>query len=144
MASLIALLGAGTTPWRREWDAPGGGHHVNLLSGRSYRGTNPDLLTLGMPLWESALPYRCGFSESQGVRIAPRKGSKAVHVLRPQLHQQGESQLLEAGGKEGAVAGGSGEAGASGDGASAGRCWVSNSPWLCSMPPNWMEKTRQG
>ncbi len=31
MASLIALLEAGTTPWRREWDgAAGGGHHANL------------------------------------------------------------------------------------------------------------------
>ena len=32
MASLIALLEAGTTPWRREWDAAAGGHQIaNLL-----------------------------------------------------------------------------------------------------------------
>ena len=129
MASLIALLEAGTTPWRREWDAAAGGHHVNLLSGRRYRGTNPVLLTLGMHLRGSAQPYWCGFAEAKALGIAPRKGSKAVHVLRPQVHQQGESQLLEAGGKEGAGAGGAGgEAGASGDGATAGRCWVSYRP----------------
>jgi hypothetical protein len=32
VASLIALLEAGTTPWRREWDAAAGGHQIaNLL-----------------------------------------------------------------------------------------------------------------
>jgi antirestriction protein ArdC len=128
VASLIALLEAGTTPWRREWDAAAGGHHMNLLSGRRYRGTNPVLLTLKLHLRGSALPYWCGFSEAKALGIFPRKGSKAVHVLRPQVHQQGESQLVEAGGKEGVVAGGSGEAGASGDGATAGRCWVSYRP----------------
>lgn len=84
MASLIALLEAGTTPWRREWDTASGGHHVNLLSGRRYRGANPALLTLGLHLRGSALPYWCGFSEAKALGIFPRKGSKAVHVLRPQ------------------------------------------------------------
>ena len=128
VASLIALLEAGTTPWRREWDAAAGGHHVNLLSGRRYRGANPVLLTLGLHLRGSALPYWCGFSEAKALGISPRKGSKAVHVLRPQVHQQGESQLLEAGVNEGSSGGGTGEAGASGDGGAAGRCWVSYRP----------------
>jgi antirestriction protein ArdC len=48
VASLISLLEAGTSPWRREWDAAAGGHQVNLLSGRRYCGANPVLLTLGM------------------------------------------------------------------------------------------------
>ena len=60
LASLVALLEAGSTPWRREWDAASGGHHVNLLSGRRYRGANPALLTLGLHLRGSALPYWCG------------------------------------------------------------------------------------
>ena len=95
MASLVALLEAGTTPWRREWDVASGGHHVNLLSGRRYRGANPALLTLGMHLRGSALPYWCGFAEAKALGIFPRKGSKAVHVLRPQVHQGGESRLVE-------------------------------------------------
>ncbi|MEX1317847.1 MAG: zincin-like metallopeptidase domain-containing protein [Synechococcaceae cyanobacterium] len=97
MASLITLLEAGTTPWRREWDATSGGHHVNLLSGRRYRGANPALLTLAMHLRGSALPYWCGFAEAKALGIFPRKGSKAVHVLRPQVHQGGEGQLVESG-----------------------------------------------
>ncbi|MFM8605510.1 MAG: zincin-like metallopeptidase domain-containing protein [Cyanobium sp.] len=96
MDSLIALLEAGTSPWRREWDAGSGGHHVNLLSGRRYRGANPALLSLGMHLRGSALPYWCGFGEAKTLGIAPRRGSKAVHVLRPQLHQRGEGRLPEA------------------------------------------------
>jgi antirestriction protein ArdC len=95
VASLVTLLEAGTTPWRREWDAASGGHHVNLLSGRRYRGANPALLTLGMHLRGSALPYWCGFAEAKALGIFPRRGSKAVHVLRPQVHQGGESRLVE-------------------------------------------------
>jgi antirestriction protein ArdC len=94
VASLIGLLEAGTTPWRREWDAAAGGHHVNLLSGRRYRGANPVLLTLGLHLRGSALPYWCGFAEAKALGIFPREGSKAVHVLRPQVHQRGESRLV--------------------------------------------------
>lgn len=116
MASLIALLEAGTTPWRREWDAASGDHHVNLLSGRRYRGANPVLLTLGMHLRGSSLPYWCGFAEAKALGIFPRKGSKAVHVLRPQVHQRGESQLAEA------------SEGDSQPLAAAGRSWVSYRP----------------
>ena len=111
MASLITLLEAGTSPWRREWDAAAGGHHVNLLSGRRYRGANPALLTLGLHLRGSALPYWCGFAEAKALGIVPRKGSKAVHVLRPQVHQRGESRLAEPGST-----------------AEAGRSWVSYRP----------------
>ncbi|WP_255094741.1 zincin-like metallopeptidase domain-containing protein [Synechococcus sp. J7-Johnson] len=47
---LIKLLEAGTTPWRKPWDCTGGGVHVNLLTGRAYRGSNPILLELGMAM----------------------------------------------------------------------------------------------
>ncbi len=123
MASLVALLEAATTPWRREWDAASGGHHVNLLSGRRYRGANPALLTLGMHLRGSALPYWCGFAEAKALGIFPRKGSKAVHVLRPQVHQGGEGRLAESGS---AAEGGHGSAGADGQPSfQPGRSWVS-------------------
>jgi antirestriction protein ArdC len=90
---------AGTTPWRREWDGSGGGHHVNLLSGRRYRGVNPLLLTLGMHQRGSALPYWCGFAEAKARGIGPRKGSQAVRVLRPQLNRS--ESVAEAAGVEG-------------------------------------------
>jgi antirestriction protein ArdC len=128
LASLIALLEAGTTPWRREWDAAAGGHHVNLLSGRRYRGANPVLLTLGLHLRGSALPYWCGFAEAKSLGIFPRKGSKAVHVLRPQVHHQGDGGLVEAASGEGSGPAGAGEATAGGDAATAERSWVSYRP----------------
>jgi antirestriction protein ArdC len=98
VANLIALLEAGTTPWRREWDGLTGDHHRNLLSGRRYSGANPALLSLAQHLRGSALPYWCGFAEAKALGLFPRKGSKAVHVLRPQVqgrsdgHPQAEHQ----------------------------------------------------
>ena len=135
MTSLITLLEAGTSPWRREWDAATGGHQANLLSGRRYCGANPVLLSLGMHLRGSALPYWCGFGEAKALGIFPRKGSKAVHVLRPQLHHHSESELAGAGSAAGAgdCAAGKSAAGetAAGDGAAGegpGRSWVSYRP----------------
>ncbi len=71
VASLIAVMEAGTTPWRRPWDGEGGGHHVNLISGRRYRGGNPVLLSFGMHLRGSALPYWCGFAEAKARGLSP-------------------------------------------------------------------------
>jgi len=85
VASLIELMEAGSAPWRRPWDGSGGGHHVNLISGHRYRGANPILLTLGIHIRSSSFPFWCGFAEARKLGIFPRKGSKAVHILRPQL-----------------------------------------------------------
>jgi antirestriction protein ArdC len=38
----------------------------------------------------SALPFWCGFAEAKNLGIFPRKGSKDVHILRPQLHSREE------------------------------------------------------
>ncbi len=89
---LIALMEQGTTPWRRTWDGTGGGQHRNLISGHIYRGANPVLLELGMHLRGSAQPLWCGFAEAKKLGIFPRKGSKAVRILRPQLHSREEPQ----------------------------------------------------
>ena len=88
--SLIELMQQGVAPWRKPWDGSGGGHHCNLISGHRYRGSNPILLTLGMHIRGSALPFWCGYAEAKGLGISPRKGSKAAMILRPQLHQQAE------------------------------------------------------
>jgi antirestriction protein ArdC len=97
VASLIAVMEAGTTPWRRPWDGEGGGHHVNLISGRRYRGGNPALLCFGMHLRGSTLPYWCGFAEAKAKGLSPRRGSQAVHVLRPQLIEAQEGPSDDAG-----------------------------------------------
>lgn len=87
VSSLIALMESGTTPWRREWDRTGG-HHVNLFTGRAYRGANPILLTLGLHQRETSLPYWCGAGEARAHGLVPRQGSRAVHVLRPQVKRR--------------------------------------------------------
>ena len=93
---LIAQLEAGTSPWRREWDASCGDHHRNLRSGRRYRGVNPILLTLGMHRRGSSLPYWCGWGEARALGLVPRTGTKAVMVLRPQQHRRlGAARLAE-------------------------------------------------
>ncbi len=86
VASLIELMEGGSAPWRKPWDGTGGGHHVNLLSGHRYRGANPILLTLGRHIRGTSLPFWCGFAEARKHGIFPSKGSRAVHILRPQLH----------------------------------------------------------
>jgi len=104
---LIELMQQGLAPWRKLWDGSEGGHHCNLISGHRYRGSNPILLTLGMHIRGSSLPFWCGYAEAKGLGISPKKGSKAAMILRPQLHQQGDqaepSKQAEAGSTEGAA-----------------------------------------
>jgi len=87
---LIELLEAGVTPWRKPWDCHGGGVHINVLTGRAYRGGNPILLELGMAMRGASLPFWCGFAEAKKLGIVPRKGTKSVRILRPQLHSREE------------------------------------------------------
>jgi len=137
VAALITQLEAGTTPWRREWDAAGQGHHVNLFSGRRYRGVNPVLLSLGQLRCGSAMPYWCGYVEARAHGLVPRRGSRAVHVLRPQLHQRGEDRPAPGAEAEstvsgspapGATAPGATHSGAADTAPGNGRRWVSYRP----------------
>lgn len=82
VADLIALMEAGQAPWRRPW-RDGSGAHVNLITGRPYRGSNPVLLTLGLHLRGSSLPYWCGWGEARRLDLTPRRGSRGVMILRP-------------------------------------------------------------
>lgn len=82
VADLITLMEQGQAPWRRPWREEAG-EHVNLCSGQPYRGSNPVLLSLGMHLRGSALPYWCGWGEARRLGVAPRRGSRGVMILRP-------------------------------------------------------------
>ena len=92
VVDLIALMEGGGCPWRRPWREEGG-HHVNLLSGRAYRGANPVLLSLGMGLRGSELPYWCGWGEAQRLGVSPRRGSRGVTILRPVRPRAPEASL---------------------------------------------------
>jgi antirestriction protein ArdC len=91
VSSLITLMERGTAPWRREWDGQQGGHHVNLFSGRCYRGANPILLTIGLHQRGATVPYWCGAGEAKSHGLLPKRGSKAVIVLRPQVRRRGST-----------------------------------------------------
>ena len=88
VTGLIELMEAGTAPWRKPWAENGcSGHHVNLFSGHHYRGQNVILLTIGMHVRGSAMPYWCGFAEAKKLGIVPKKGSKCAYIVRPQLNR---------------------------------------------------------
>jgi antirestriction protein ArdC len=88
VADLVTLMESSTLPpWRREW-AGAQGEHRNLLSGHVYRGSNPILLELGSMMRGHTLPLWLGAAEARGQGWFPRKGSKAVRIVRPQLNQR--------------------------------------------------------
>lgn len=76
-------------PWRRPW-AGQSGQHRNLLTGHQYRGSNPILLELGSMLRGLAMPLWLGGAEAKGHGWFPRKGSKAVRIIRPQVNRREE------------------------------------------------------
>lgn len=84
VAGLIQLMEAGTSPWRRDWEASGASQHANLFSGRPYGGANPALLAAGLALRGSSLPWWCGYAEARRHGLVPRRGSSGVVILRPQ------------------------------------------------------------
>lgn len=88
VADLVALMESSELPpWRREW-AGHQGEHRNLLSGHHYRGSNPILLELGSMLRGHTLPLWLGGAEAKARDWWPRKGSKAVRIVRPQLNKR--------------------------------------------------------
>lgn len=88
VADLVALMESSELPpWRREW-AGQQGEHRNLISGHQYRGCNPILLELGAMMRGHTLPLWVGAAEAKGRGWWPRKGSKAVRIVRPQLNKR--------------------------------------------------------
>lgn len=94
---LIQLMEKGETPWRKEWEARTS-RHVNLFSNHFYSGSNIILLEMGMAMRGASMPYWCGAAEARKYKIFPKKGSKSVRIIRPQLNkreeenEQGETQ----------------------------------------------------
>lgn len=115
VADLIALMERGQAPWRRPWREESG-QHVNLCSGQPYRGSNPVLLSLGMHLRGSALPYWCGWGEARRLGVAPRRGSRGVMILRPlPSRRPKEGDAAETGSAAAAATAAAGSAGAADD-----------------------------
>lgn len=88
LADLIQLLeGQPLPPWRKPWAGQAGSHR-NLLTRQPYRGVNPLLLEMGLLLRNQRLPLWLGASQARAKGWFPRKGSKGVRILRPQLHER--------------------------------------------------------
>jgi len=86
--SLVELMEEqGTAPWRKEWASSCGGHHVNLVTNHRYRGSNVALLHLQQIIRGSALPYWVGRTQAKMAGWRPKKGSKGVYIIRPQLNK---------------------------------------------------------
>jgi len=72
---LIALLEAGTTPWRKPWN--GGGDPANLVTRREYNGINHFLLSAS----SYASPYWLTFKQAQVLGGHVRKNEKGTPVI---------------------------------------------------------------
>ena len=73
---IIAMLEAGTVPWRKPWQAKSG-FPRNLVSGKPYRGIN--VFLLHAMSYES--PFWLTFKQAQQLGGTVRKGEKACPVV---------------------------------------------------------------
>lgn len=73
---IIALLEAGTVPWREPWKAGRNGAQ-NLITRRPYRGINAFLLNS----LRYKLPFWLTFKQAQSLGARVRQGEKACPVV---------------------------------------------------------------
>jgi len=70
-----------------------------LITGKSDQGVNPLLLEVGLLLRENGCTLWCGGAQAKALGWFPKKWSKGVRILRPQLNSRemvdgdGKSQL---------------------------------------------------
>lgn len=88
LQDLISLIeSSDLPPWRKPWTGQNGAHR-NLETGRKYAGINPLLLECGLLLRGQTLPLWIGAAQAKAHGWWPKKGSKGVRILRPQMHQR--------------------------------------------------------
>ena len=88
---LISLMEKGVAPWRRPWTAKSS-KHTNLATGHLYSGSNLILLEMGMHMRGASHSLWMGADQARKENIFPKKGSKSVRVLRPQLNKREEEK----------------------------------------------------
>ena len=88
LEDIVALLESNDLPpWRKPWSCHQG-EHRNLITGKPYSGVNPLMLEVGLLLRETDCPLWCGVGQAKTVGWFPKKGSKGVRILRPQLNSR--------------------------------------------------------
>ena len=88
LEDILSLLNsADLPPWRKPWTGHSGNHR-NLVTGNDYQGVNPLLLEMGLMLRNTDIPLWIGGGQAKALSWMPKKGSKAVRILRPQLNKR--------------------------------------------------------
>lgn len=96
--AIVELIESGVNPWRREWRKGLGGGHCNLITGKSYQGSNPALLECYQVARGYELPLWCGASQARQKGWHPIKGSKCAYIVRPQANKfEDEVQNIQTG-----------------------------------------------
>ena len=89
---LIQALESGNTKlWRKEWSVKGG--FRNVLSGHTYKGSNPALLCLQSSIRGWHLPLFIGAGQAKSINCLPKKGSKSARILQPLLREYETKEL---------------------------------------------------
>ena len=79
---IIAMLEAGTPPWRRPWDPSKAkfGGPVNGATGHRYRGINVLLLSCSPRAWETGDPRWCSYEQARQKGWQVRGGERGTQV----------------------------------------------------------------
>ena len=89
---LIEAIESGNTKlWRKEWTVKGG--FRNVLSGHTYKGSNPALLCLQSSIRGWHLPLFIGAGQAKSINCLPKKGSKSARILQPLLREYETKEL---------------------------------------------------
>lgn len=81
IGALEALLEKGCIPWRHRWRCQGLGlQQRNLITGQLYGGADSIVLAIAMLNQRAPLPLWCTYLEARAAGLAPRRGSKGVHL----------------------------------------------------------------
>ena len=97
VTELIGLIESGVDPWQKDWVAQS--THLNAATGHNYQGQNILILDLYMMARKYANPIWMGAAQARQYQLRPKKGSKAVYILYPQLikfekeNKEGEKEL---------------------------------------------------
>lgn len=79
---LIEAIESGNTKlWRKDWTVKGG--FRNVLSGHTYKGSNPALLCMQSSIRNWHLPLFIGGGQARSINCTVKKGSRSARILQP-------------------------------------------------------------
>ena len=88
---LVAILEAGTVPWRKPWNGASEGGPLNLISRKHYRGINCFLLACS----SYSSPYWLTYRQAHGLGGTIRKGEKGSPVIFWKIYKKDDPETEE-------------------------------------------------